>query len=34
MVSTDFEVIEDATTVVVKLPGEPNDKYLGASPNE
>ena len=34
MVSTDFEVIEDTTTVVVKLPGAPNDKYLGASPNE
>lgn len=34
MESTDFEVIEDTTTVVVKLPGETNDKYLGASPNE
>lgn len=34
MESTDFEVIDDSTTVVVKVPGEPNDKYLGASPNE
>lgn len=28
--STDFEVMEDAVTVVVKLPGALNDKYLGA----
>lgn len=27
--STDFEVLEDATTVVVKYPGAPNDKYMG-----
>lgn len=27
--STDFEVLEDATTVVVKYPGVPNDKYMG-----
>lgn len=27
--STDFEVLEDATTVVVKIPGASNDKYLG-----
>jgi len=26
--STDFRVIEDATTVVVKLPGAVNDKYV------
>lgn len=32
--STNFVVLEDTTTVVVKLPGEPNDKYLGKSPNE
>jgi hypothetical protein len=29
MESTDFEVLEDASTVVVKLPGATNDKYLG-----
>jgi len=29
MESTDFEVLEDASTVVVKLPGAINDKYLG-----
>ena len=29
MESTDFEVIEDTTTVVVKVPGASNDKYLG-----
>jgi quercetin dioxygenase-like cupin family protein len=27
--SADFEVIEDTVTVVVKLPGALNDKYLG-----
>lgn len=27
--STDFEVLEDTVTVVVKLPGANNDKYLG-----
>jgi len=27
--ATDFEVLEDAVNVVVKLPGESNDKYLG-----
>lgn len=27
--STDFEVLEDTTTVVVKYPGAPNDKYMG-----
>lgn len=27
--STDFEVLEDAITVVVKYPGAPNDKYMG-----
>lgn len=27
--STDFEVLEDATTVVVKYPGAQNDKYMG-----
>lgn len=30
MESTDFEVLEDTSTVVVKLPGATNDKYLGA----
>lgn len=30
MESTDFEVLEDTTTVVVKVPGAPNDKYLGS----
>lgn len=29
--STDFEVLEDVTTVVVKYPGAQNDKYMGAS---
>ena len=28
--STDFEVLEDVTTVVVKVPGALNDKYIGA----
>jgi len=27
--STDFEVLEDAITTVVKFPGANNDKYLG-----
>ncbi len=27
--STDFEVLEDTTTVVVKYPGAQNDKYIG-----
>ena len=25
--ATDFEALEDATTVVVKIPGAPHDKY-------
>jgi len=29
MESTDFKVLEDTSTVVVKLPGATNDKYLG-----
>jgi hypothetical protein len=29
MESTDFEVLEDTSTIVVKLPGASNDKYLG-----
>lgn len=29
MESTDFEALEDCMTVVVKLPGASNDKYLG-----
>ena len=29
--STDFEVLEDVTTVVVKYPGTQNDKYMGGS---
>ena len=29
--STDFEVLEDVTTVVVKYPGAQNDKYTGES---
>lgn len=29
--ATDFEVLEDATTVVVKYPGAQNDKYMGES---
>jgi hypothetical protein len=28
--ATDFEVLEDTTTVVVKVPGANNDKYIGA----
>ena len=32
MESTDFNVLEDATTVVVKIPGASNDKYLGIPP--
>ena len=28
--STDFDVLDDTVTVVVKLPGALNDKYLGA----
>ena len=27
--STDFKVVEDAVTCVVKIPGVNNDKYLG-----
>jgi mannose-6-phosphate isomerase-like protein (cupin superfamily) len=27
--STDFEVLEETTTVVVKYPGAQNDKYMG-----
>ena len=27
--ATDFEVLEDVTTVVVKYPGAQNDKYMG-----
>ncbi|CAM3655214.1 hypothetical protein [Polynucleobacter brandtiae] len=27
--STDFEVLEDSVTTVVKFPGAQNDKYLG-----
>lgn len=30
MESTDFEALEDTTTVVVKLPGAINDKYHGS----
>ncbi|MCK9283725.1 MAG: hypothetical protein M0P39_05520 [Rhodocyclaceae bacterium] len=29
--ATDFEALEDTVTVVVKLPGANNDKYLGES---
>jgi hypothetical protein len=29
--STDFEVLEDTTTTVVKYPGAENDKYMGES---
>jgi hypothetical protein len=29
MESTDFEVLEDAVTFVVKVPAVPNDKYEG-----
>jgi len=32
--STDFKAITDVTTVVVKLPGAINDKYVGISLNE
>ncbi len=28
--ATDFEVLEDTVTTVVKFPGASNDKYLGA----
>ena len=28
--ATDFEVLEDTTTVVVKVPGANNDKYMGS----
>jgi len=28
--ATDFAALEDALTVVVKVPGAPNDKYLGS----
>ena len=31
--STDFEVLQDTTTVVVKHPGANDDKYLG-DPND
>ena len=34
MESTDFVAITDTTTVVVKCPGEINDKYPGRAPNE
>ncbi|MCK7510365.1 MAG: hypothetical protein MZV70_44160 [Desulfobacterales bacterium] len=27
--STDFIALENAITVVVKIPGAPNDKYVG-----
>ena len=27
--STDFKVLEDTITTVVKFPGEPDDKYIG-----
>jgi mannose-6-phosphate isomerase-like protein (cupin superfamily) len=27
--ATDFEVLEDTVTVVVKVPGAQNDKYMG-----
>lgn len=30
-VAVDFKVIEDCDTVVVKLPGATNDKYMGGS---
>lgn len=32
--ATDFEALEDAVTVVVKLPGASNDKYLGSGVSE
>jgi hypothetical protein len=28
-IATDFEVLEDTVTVVVKVPGAQNDKYIG-----
>jgi len=31
--ATDFEALTDAVTVVVKVPGALNDKYLGESPS-
>lgn len=34
MESTDFEAINDSITVVVKCPGEVDDKYIGKAPNE
>lgn len=30
--ATDFEALEDSTTVVVKIPGANDDKYLGEAP--
>ncbi len=33
MTATDFEVLEDAITVVVKVPGASNDKYIGTPKN-
>jgi quercetin dioxygenase-like cupin family protein len=33
-VSTDFEALEDTTTVVIKVPGAPDDKYDGYSERE
>ncbi len=32
MESTDFEALTDTTSVVVKIPGALNDKYLGEAP--
>ncbi|MGZ3184116.1 MAG: hypothetical protein ACXU8N_16895 [Telluria sp.] len=32
MEATDFAALEDTTTVVVKVPGAPDDKYLGDPP--
>jgi hypothetical protein len=32
--STDFRALTDAVNVVVKLPGAPNDKYLGGFKSE
>ena len=32
MESTDFVVLEDTVTVVVKVPGAVDDKYLGEAP--
>jgi quercetin dioxygenase-like cupin family protein len=31
--ATDFEALTDATTVVVKVPGVIDDKYLGEAPS-